>query len=284
MSLRDETLSNRLTAFLDRRSPPQRIASNAAALAAEARAVLAAVLRFAPGNGYEAWWEAVERRIAETSRTRAWPTEAEVADAAKAVRGLGQASGEDPRLTRAREEAAALDALEAHYRATGKQATGLGRPHRTQALVNRGIFADLREARFRGFELDFDQAREAREMRPSRAEWDHHVKVMGRIKNLMPSEAEAFCIDVSSGAQLPQHLAHLDKGQGPAGFGEETKQGFRRMGDAIRGPRDDRAWEREEASAISPEEAASRPYTAEERARMSTLRPRPETPDAEALA
>lgn len=269
MTDRHDHLDTRLTAFLDRRTPPLRLGP--AALVAEAQALLAAVLRLAPAQGYEGWWEAVESHVASANRTRSWPSEGDFAEASKAVR----ASRPEPTGSSRSDEAATVDLLERHYRATGSQLGGLGRPHRTQALIARGVLADLREARFRGFDLTEEQGREAREMRPGRAEWDHHVGVMARLRHQFPSEAEAQCIDETSADQLREHLAVYGR-SGPAPLPTMPARGFRRMSEPPTGREtDDGSW-RDPAPPLAVEEIAARPYTDAERARMRAIHGIPE--------
>ncbi len=270
MSNRDDDLNDRLSSYLDRRSPPQRIAKNPAAMAAEFRDLLAVVLRQAPGRDIEAWWDGMERHLAENAKTRAWPTVAEIVDAAKATRTMGggfaRSEGDS--------DEAAIQSLVSWLEKHGDQRTGMGRPDRTKRLVAMGHLADMREARFRGFDMTDEDARAARDLRPGRAEWDHHVATMARIRNIEDRrEAEDYCIRASSGSQLPEHLAYLDKGQSPAPI-TEPRQGFRRMADAIARERVPADHLIEPVAPQTAEEIAARPYTDEERARMAMLRGR----------
>lgn len=87
MSYRDDWLRGRLRDYLARRTIPRGFEGKAEALKAEADALVACVLRKAPREQFEGWWSAVERRLAEDAKTRAWPTEGEISEAAKAING-----------------------------------------------------------------------------------------------------------------------------------------------------------------------------------------------------
>ncbi|NAZ37168.1 hypothetical protein [Rubellimicrobium sp. CFH 75288] len=264
MTDRNDHLEARLRALLARRTPPRGIAGQA--LADEAESLIAAVLRLAPAMGYEAWWEAVARTVEERHRSRSWPTVGDIADAAREVRTRSPGHDAGPAAADQHREAAMVDLLERHFRATGAPLGGVNRASRTAALIRRGVLADAREARHRGFDLSPDQAAEARAARPSRTEWEHHVAVIGRLKGLMPDEAEAWCISASSGAALPEHLAHLDRGQ-PAGSAVLPRQGWRDMRDATARPRPPD----EPPPRHDPLSEPPRPWTDDEWARFETI-------------
>lgn len=97
MTSRDEDLAQRLERFLDRRSVPMNLdgEAKAQARADEVLSLLRAVLRHAPATGYEEWWGRMEDHIAEHARGRGWPTLAEVAEAARALRDARQALERD---------------------------------------------------------------------------------------------------------------------------------------------------------------------------------------------
>lgn len=88
MSYRDDWLRGRLRSYLARRTVPRGFEGKEDSLKAEANALVECVLRKAPRDGFEDWWNAVERVLAEEAKTRAWPTEGEITEAARSVRGI----------------------------------------------------------------------------------------------------------------------------------------------------------------------------------------------------
>lgn len=87
MSYRDDWLRGKLREYLNRRTVPRGFEGKADALKAEADALVDCVLRKAPREQYEGWWTTLERRLAEDAKTRAWPTEGEISEAAREIHG-----------------------------------------------------------------------------------------------------------------------------------------------------------------------------------------------------
>jgi hypothetical protein len=85
MSIRDDFLASALARYLARRSVPRGLADSERAQRDEIAALLDVLIRKAPTQGYEGWWQSVERHLGENAETRAWPDEAELAKAASAV-------------------------------------------------------------------------------------------------------------------------------------------------------------------------------------------------------
>lgn len=83
-SIREEFLSTRFNEFLDRFSPPRRIASDFDAQQREADAMLRMVLKYAPADAYPEFLDRVLTQLQEGMKTRAWPTTGELAGACKA--------------------------------------------------------------------------------------------------------------------------------------------------------------------------------------------------------
>ena len=119
----------------------------------------------------------VLREIAETARTRVWPTAAEIREAADSVRARSPASVDDDAV-----EPAMLDHMAAWLARFGSQMPGTGRPSRTLALIERGALSGLREARFRGFDLTPEQAAQARSGADLPDEQRRHDEVLGRVQ------------------------------------------------------------------------------------------------------
>lgn len=86
MSIREDFLKRRLTAYLDRRSMPRGFEGKPAARDAELEALTRCVLKFAPRERYDEWFNRFEDTLAEDAKTRAWPTEGEIKSAARAIR------------------------------------------------------------------------------------------------------------------------------------------------------------------------------------------------------
>lgn len=89
MTPREEWLSDSLQRYLDRRSMPQGFKDKQLAIRDEIQALAKTLFRLAPVNGYQDWWDDFSERLAEDAKTRAWPTQGEMKDAAKAIRKSG---------------------------------------------------------------------------------------------------------------------------------------------------------------------------------------------------
>lgn len=86
MSIRKDFLERALGGYLARRSPPQSLKNNEAAISAELEALVDAVVRWSPRERYDEWWNLMEVKLAEDAKTRAWPTEGEIKSASMAIR------------------------------------------------------------------------------------------------------------------------------------------------------------------------------------------------------
>lgn len=82
-TIREEFLSSRFNEFLDRFSPPRRIASDFDAQQREADAMLRTVLKYAPSDEYPRFLDRVLTQLQEGMKTRAWPTTGELAEACR---------------------------------------------------------------------------------------------------------------------------------------------------------------------------------------------------------
>jgi len=92
MNQRMEDLTRLLATFLDRKSVPMNLQGKPNAQAAEVNALIHAVMRFAPRSDWAEWWERMETAIGERSKTRGWPTEGEIKDAALSLIGSAKVS------------------------------------------------------------------------------------------------------------------------------------------------------------------------------------------------
>jgi len=166
-------VSQRLTRFLDRFSPPASIKDNPTAMQDEAEGLLKQLLRYAPREHVGPWCDRVLERCAEVMKTRAWPTVFEISAACNALRRDISAEGPDNGV-----EVSMVDRLEAWFRKFGNQMPGCGRPTRTAALIERGVLRNERFAKFKGFDLDHPQRERAKGQDASIEEQRHHDGVL----------------------------------------------------------------------------------------------------------
>jgi hypothetical protein len=89
MNERQKWLAEGLQRYLDRRSMPQGLKDKPQAQRDEMSALLHTLNRIAPSQGYRDWWDEFIDQLAEDAKTRAWPTQGEMKDAAKAIRKSG---------------------------------------------------------------------------------------------------------------------------------------------------------------------------------------------------
>lgn len=83
---RNEWLAGALSRYLDRRTIPQGFKDKPEALRDEAQALVRALIRLAPNDRYQEWCGDFIDRLAMDAQTRAWPTQHEMQQAAKALR------------------------------------------------------------------------------------------------------------------------------------------------------------------------------------------------------
>lgn len=165
-------LETALTAFLSRFTPPRVVAGNPVAMAEEADQILNAFARFEPHIGFSEWWRQVTDELVRRMETRAWPLVSEVERACQAVRQSRQGGqGADA------VEAMIIDHMETWFRRWKSQMPGYGNASRTMALIQRGVLANEREARFCGFALTEAMRQRAHEQEMGRDERDHHRRI-----------------------------------------------------------------------------------------------------------
>ena len=82
-------------------------------------------------------------------------------------------------------------------------------PEITQKLIARGVVESLREARRLGFDLTPEDRRLAMQERMSVAEFDKHVRVLARLRNVSEEEVRAAELKVLSEDQLPKQEGFL---------------------------------------------------------------------------
>lgn len=182
-------IADNLQRYLSRKSVPTSLQGKQAAQMDELAALSAAASRYCPQDeaAMVKWWRAVVDNLDETISHRAWPT---VEELSKACR---------------------------------KNAEGFARQDRDHdsatAKVARGVYRDLREARFLGEELTREEFLIARNQRMSRDEWKHHIGVLARIWNVTEEEAQEreltgrdTVLGPISDGQLPEYLAHRGAG------------------------------------------------------------------------
>lgn len=162
MSKQSDEIKVAVWGFRCRFSPPRSIAGNNEAMADEVIQITSAVVRFAPNTGFADWWPAVSTAIVQRMKTRAWPMVSEVETACRIVTEAGRSGGG---ASQDAMEANAIDRMESWFRKFGNQMPGHGKPSRTMALLQRGVFQDLRHARFCGFDMSYGQMEQTRNMR-----------------------------------------------------------------------------------------------------------------------
>lgn len=184
MTARTDELSERFTEWLDRYSPPRHMATNPKAMQAEADALLGILARYAPREGYAAWVVEILDRLSSGMKTRAWPTVGEMTEVCKArvpsLRGVTNDEAVEENCLRMMTE---------WFERKRSQMPSMGRDDRTRKLIDRGVFENEREARFYGFSLSEDDDRKAHSQKMGRDEWNHHCRVLAKIRGCTWQEA-----------------------------------------------------------------------------------------------
>jgi hypothetical protein len=184
MTARTDELSERFSEWLDRYSPPRHFAGNAKAMQAEADALLGVLARYAPKEGYASWVVDVLGRLSAGMKTRAWPTVAEMTEACRARVSVVPGSTNDELV-----EENCLRIMTEWFERKRNQMPSMGRTDRTRKLIDRGVLADEREARFYGFNLSEEDDRKAHSQKMGREEWNHHCRVLARLRGCTWQEA-----------------------------------------------------------------------------------------------
>lgn len=184
-NIRDAELSQMLSGILGRLSPPRGIANSEKAMGEEVAALLKALSRCAPSQGYRDWFEKFSDALASRMKTRAWPivSEIEAAASSLAVPKSGSVDGADFY------EVKAIDRMEEWFRKFGNQMPGHGKASRTAALINRGVLRDLEQARFCGFDLTLEQSEAARAMPMGAESQAQHNRVMADLQAITDRQA-----------------------------------------------------------------------------------------------
>ena len=195
--MRTEFLNNRLSTLLERYSPPRAMAKNREAQSQEIDSLMRAITSSAPARDYEDWWQRFEDNLLSNHQTRAWPTLFEVKRAFPAKAGGRDANVEENNFRIACEWFDKFKEPMSCFNSTVM----------TARMIERGVLADEREARFYGFYLTPEQNDRAKEQRPRQSEWRHHVRVMANLRKISEQEAEAQAY-----RELPQseHPARLE--------------------------------------------------------------------------
>lgn len=187
-NIRDAELSQMLSGVLGRLSPPRGIANSEKAMTEEMAALFKALSACAPNQGYRQWFTDFADALASRAKTRAWPIVSEIQAAAKAV--ADQSRGGDTSVGADFYEVKAIDRMEEWFRKFGDQMPGHGKSSRTEALIRRGVLKNIRDARFRGFDLTIEQSASARDMPESAEEAAHHAEVMARLTEITERNAQ----------------------------------------------------------------------------------------------
>lgn len=181
---RQEFLTAKFNDWLDRFAAPRRIANNTAAQQQDANSMLETVMRFAPREEYGDWLVSMLRRLEDGMTTRSWPAPGEVVKACKV--GAAGISGMSDEI----KESLAVDRMESWYRTFHDQMPGSGKASRTAELIRRGVLKDLREARYRGFDLDAWQTKTALEQQAGADEDKHHRMILEDLQVVTARNAE----------------------------------------------------------------------------------------------
>lgn len=83
---RNNWLADSLRRYLDRRTMPQGLKDKPKAQADEVQALVKTLVRIAPLQGYQDWWDDFADRLAESADTRAWPTQSEMVKASRVAK------------------------------------------------------------------------------------------------------------------------------------------------------------------------------------------------------
>lgn len=185
-NIREAHLAQKFNEFLDRFTPPRSIANNAAAMQQDADQMMRIVLRYAPPDGYAAWLDRVLCDLQEGMTTRSWPAPGELAKACKAGASVGPPQGNASHI-----EGRLVDMMAEWHARFGTEMPRMGKPERTAELIRRGVLSCERAAKFMGYTLSSEQARDAEKQRTSREEWRHHVRITARLRGISEAEAEA---------------------------------------------------------------------------------------------
>lgn len=86
MTNRNDWLTDSLRRYLDRRTMPQGLKDKPRAQADEVQALVKTLVRIAPVQGYQDWWDDFSDRLAEQADTRAWPTQNEMIKASRVAK------------------------------------------------------------------------------------------------------------------------------------------------------------------------------------------------------
>lgn len=153
--MRNEFLQDRLSNLLERLSPPQAIKGKPEAMRDEMQVLFSAVNHAAPTSGYEGWWQEFEGHLLGRMQTRAWPIVFEIKRAAGEIRGRSRE--EVSRDT----EPMIVEMMARWHEKFRDQMPSMGRPSRTEALIEMGAIRDWAEARECGYDMTDDQRRTA---------------------------------------------------------------------------------------------------------------------------
>ena len=170
MNLHQADVTRRMTDLLSRRTAPRAIAGNAEAQKSEISALVRAVMRHAPREGLETWWQGFEDALLSRMKTHGWPIQSEIDAAAGS---LSKRRDSSPEFWASR--------AEDWYRQHGTPLPGANNAEITESLIRRGVLKDEREARFRGFVQSQSSVRVALSQKMGRGEFEHHVSVLARL-------------------------------------------------------------------------------------------------------
>lgn len=204
-NIRDAEISQLMSGFLGRLSPPRGIANSEKALGEEMAALVKALSRCAPSQGYREWFDGFSDALSSRMKTRAWPIVSEIEAAAAAVSAMRHSGGSGPENAD-HYETKALDRMEDWFRKFHDQMPGHGKPARTVELIRRGVLRDLEQARFLGFDLTIEQSEQARSMPMGREAQANYDRVMSYLQDIQERQF-AYAGEVAANRETvkPQH-------------------------------------------------------------------------------
>lgn len=190
--MRDQYLQSRLSNLLKRMTPPRAFSFDENSQVAEVSQMMRVLLREAPSENYENWWDTFEANLLEAHQTRAWPTIYEFVNACQKISKVTSSNN--------MADGHKYPWVLKWFERKGVAFPSINEPSITMRLIKDGHLSSERQARFLGFALSDEAAAKARQQRPCWNEWEHHVRVTAKIRGVDYKTAEA-----QVRMELPEH-------------------------------------------------------------------------------
>jgi len=204
--MRDQYLQSRLSNLLKRMTPPRAFGFDENAQVSEVSQMMRVLLREAPSDNYEKWWDTFEANLLDSHQTRAWPTINEFVNACQKISKVP--------LSNHGADGHKYSWVLKWFERKGEAFPSINEPSITMRLIKDGHLSSERQARFLGFALSDEAAAKARQQRPCLKEWEHHVQVMAKLRRIDYEKAEKQVL-----TELPEH--ELPAGLVPDKFSQE---------------------------------------------------------------